>query len=97
MSGFWFEVQTPKGEVKYRRIVANPIAVYTEVPDPAQGFEPSRQEALPAEVVFSLLIPKVAGSNNLALVSSPLGPQSKAMPAQRLTLIPLPEEAGQKR
>ncbi len=93
VSGFWFEVQTPKAELKYRRIMANPIAVHTEVPDPTEGSQPTRREILPDEVVFTLLIPQEPGSNNLVLVGSPLGPEGKAKPAQTLARIPLPEQA----
>jgi len=94
LSGFWFEVQSPDGAVRYRRIIADPITAYTEVPDPAQvPPQPERAEIVPAETVFTLLIPQVLGSNQLVLVSTPLGSADKSRAAQVLARIPLAEEA----
>ena len=92
VSGFWFEVQTHKGEVKYRRIMPDPITVYTEVPGPGPDPRPERAEVVPAEAVFTVLVPKVPGSNNLVLVSSPPGAAGKARAAQTLARIPLAEQ-----
>lgn len=91
VSGFWFEVQTPKQKVIYRRIIPDPIKVYTEVPGPAPEPRPERAEAVRTEVVFSVLIPHVPGSNNLVLVSSPSGAAGNAPAAQPLARIPLAE------
>jgi hypothetical protein len=91
VTGFWFEVQTPNQEVKYRRIMPDPIKVYTEVPGPVPEPLPERSEAIPAETVFTLLIPQVPGSNNLVLVSSSLGLAGNAPAAQPLARIPLAE------
>jgi len=91
VTGFWFEIQTPKEEVKYRRIMPDPIKVYTEVPGPASEPQPERAEAIPAEAVFTVLIPQVPGSNNLVLVGSSLGAAGNALAAQPLARIPLAE------
>jgi len=91
VSGFWFEVQTPGEEVKYRRIMPDPIKVYTEVPGPAPEPRPERAEAVPAEVLFTLLIPQVPGSNNLVLVSSSPSATGNAQAAQAIVSIPLAE------
>jgi hypothetical protein len=91
VSGFWFEVQTPKQKVIYRRIIPDPIKVYTEVPGPAPEPRPERAEAVRTEVVFTVLIPQVPGSNNLVLVSSPPGAAGNAPAAQPLARIPLAE------
>jgi hypothetical protein len=93
LSGFWFEVQTPEAEVKYRRIMIDPITLYTEVPDPARALQPERQEVVPAEAVFTLLIPHIPGSNNLVLFSSPLGRMGKSQAAQKIARIALPEQS----
>jgi hypothetical protein len=95
LSGFWIEVQTPKQEVKYRRIIPDPIKVYTEVPGPAPEPHPERSEAVPTEAVFTVLIPQVPGSNNLVLVSSSLGAAGNAPTAQPLARIPLAEQLKQ--
>ena len=91
VSGFWFEVQTPKEEVKYRHIMPDPIKVYTEVPGPGPEPQPERAEAVPTEAVFTVLIPQLPGSNNLVLVSSPPATAANAPAAQSLIRIPLPE------
>ena len=91
VTGFWIEIQTPRQEVKYRHIMPDPIKVYTEVPGPAPGPLPERSEAIPAETVFTLLIPQVPGSNNLVLVSSSLGLAGNAPAARPLARIPLAE------
>jgi Mrp family chromosome partitioning ATPase len=93
LSGFWFEVQTPKQEVKYRHIMPDPIKVYTEVPGPAPEPRPERSEAVRTEAVFTVLIPQVPGSNNLVLVSSSLGVAGNATAAQPLAHIPLAERS----
>ena len=95
VSGFWFEVQTPKGELKYRRIMPDPITVYTEVPGPGQEPRPERAEVVPAEAVFTVLVPQVPGSNNLVLVSSPPGAAGKAQAAKTVARIPLAEQPKQ--
>jgi hypothetical protein len=95
LSGFWFEVRTPKDEVKYRRILPDPIKVYTEVPGPAPEPQPARAEAVPAETVFTLLIPQVPGSNNLVLVNSSFGAVGNAQTAQPPARIPLAERSKQ--
>jgi hypothetical protein len=92
VSGFWFEVQTPKGEVKYRRIMPDPVTVYTEVPGPGPEPRPERAEVVPAETVFTVLVPQVPGSNNVVLFSSPPGAAGKAQAAQKVARIPLAEQ-----
>jgi hypothetical protein len=92
VSGFWFEVQTPKGEVKYRRIMPDPVTVYTEVPGPGPEPRPERAEVVPAETVFTVLVPRVPGSNNVVLFSSPPGAAGKAQAAQKVARIPLAEQ-----
>jgi hypothetical protein len=80
-SGFWFELQSPQGALLYRRIISNPTTIYTEVPNPETGSGPERVEVPTADTVFSVLIPDIAGTNQLVLFSSPPGPAGKSQPA----------------
>ena len=89
LSGFWFEVQTPQADVKYRRILPDPTKVYTEVPGPGPDPQPERAEASRTEAVFSVLIPQLPGSNNLVLVSGSIGGTSDIQEAKRVARIPL--------
>ena len=92
LSGFWFEVQTPKQ--------AGQIPAYHARPD--QGLYGSSRPCArapagtlgnrPHRSVFTVLIPQVPGSNNLVLVSSSLGAAGNATAAQPLAHIPLAEQ-----
>lgn len=93
VSGFWYELQSPQGEVVYRRIISDPITVYTEIPAPESSFVPERVEAPTAEAVLSILIPEIAGTNQLVLFSSPPGPVGKSQPATVVARIPVVSRA----
>ena len=89
LSGFWFELQSPRGELLYRRIISDPTTTYTEVPNPETGSAPERVEVPTADAVFSVLIPDIAGTNQLVLFSSPPGPVGKSQPATVVARIPI--------
>jgi hypothetical protein len=78
-SGFWFELQSASGEVKYRRIIGNPV------------WPPGFTGPPPLERVFTLLIPSPLEGDQLVLFSSPLTPEGQSQPAQpvaRFKLVP---------
>jgi hypothetical protein len=77
--GFWFELQSASGQVKYRRIIGNPVwpAGYT---GPA-----------PLERVFPLLIPSAARGDRLVLFSSPLTPEGQSQAARPIARFDLAE------
>lgn len=80
LSGFWFELQSAAGEVKYRRIIGNPVF---PIGDPGRG---------PLERVFPLLIPRPVTGDQLVLFSSPMTPEGQsqaAQPVARLDLVPI--------
>ena len=126
-SGFWYELRSADGSVRYRRIIDDPVLLVFEGPaldldqnvptlaqsqrrdstgartqrgagravdvrqsaagvsrladaldDPAP---PIRDEAIPAQRVFSVLTPAAAEGDALILFSSPLAPNSQAEPA----------------
>ena len=81
-SGFWFELQSASGQVKYRRIIGNPVW-------PAGHAGPA-----PMERVFPLLIPSAARGDRLVLFSSPLTPEGQsqaAYPIARFDLAEVPK------
>jgi hypothetical protein len=98
LSGFWYELQSPKGEVLYRRILENPITLYTEVPTEKSGGAPSRAEVVPQQTVFSILVPEVPGTNQSVIFSSPPGRSARSEPASARARIPVPglEKEGAK-
>lgn len=89
LSGFWYELQSPQGEVLYRRIIADPLTSYTEAGSAETGSIPQRAEVVPAEAVFSLLVPEAEGTNQLVLFSSPPGMAGKSQPATVVARIPI--------
>jgi hypothetical protein len=78
-SGFWFELQSASGEVKYRRIIGNPVW-------PAGFTGPA-----PMERVFPLLIPSAARGDRLVLFSSPLTPEGQSQAARPIARFDLAE------
>lgn len=88
LSGFWYELQSSAAQVKYRRIVANPIRVHFEGSDLDASTKPKRIEGVPAEMVFSLVIPRASEGDQLVLFSSPLTPGGESQPAQVVARVP---------
>ncbi|MCO6435577.1 MAG: hypothetical protein J5J06_00640 [Phycisphaerae bacterium] len=89
-SGFWYELQSADGSVKYRRIIHNPVFIVFEGPDLSKSdMVPDRVESLPEQRVFSLLIPAPDSGDEVVLFSSPLEPDSHAQPASEVGRIPL--------
>jgi len=96
VSGFWYELRAADGSLRYRRIIEDPVRLVFEGPEepsPTPGpATPSRKEGIPAERVFSLLIPAPAQGDQLVLFSSPLVPGEQGSPAKevaRLDLFPI--------
>ena len=93
LSGFWYELQSGNSQVKYRRIVANPVRVHVEGVEPAEGSSPQRAETMADGTVFSLLVPAAAAGDQLVLFSSPLTPGGESQPARVVARIPLSKVA----
>ena len=86
-AGFWYEHRSAEGELRYRRIIENPVLLVFEGPDGAKPGIPDRKEGLPAERVFDLLIPRSSPGDVVALFSSPLQPDAQGQPAQQVALL----------
>ena len=92
ISGFWYEVRSAAGALRYRRILTNPIPLVfegPEQPDAPPGSPPSRKEAIPAERFFSLLVPVPSEGDVLLLFSSPLQPGAQGEPASQVASLEL--------
>lgn len=103
LRGFWYELQSLQGKIRYRRIIRDPVRLVFEGPDPLdpEGL-PQRVEAEPSERVFSLLGPRCAPGDQLVLFRSSRQPSGSSAGAQqgaeeaarevaRITILP-PEE-----
>jgi hypothetical protein len=78
LSGFWFELQSEEGRVRYRRIVNHPLVVA----DGIEGEEVARRGT------FSMVIPRPRPGEELVLFSSPLEPGELQRPARELLRLP---------
>jgi hypothetical protein len=95
LSGFWYELRSAEGQVRYRRIIDDPVRLVFEGPeDPKTPLPavPQRSEGIPAERFFSLIIPAAQQGDQLVLFSSPLRLGAQGEPAAevaRLDLFPI--------
>ena len=136
LSGFWFELQSSDGEVRYRRVVGDPVRLVFEGPDVIQkaareapgeiqlmeqrsrGSErtlsapvaipnrpttqrsattsrlkttgvPNRQEGIPDEREFSLLMPRAGQGDVVLLFGAPIEVGNEADAAVELARVPL--------
>ena len=71
-AGFWIELQSDSGGVLYRRVMSDPLVRHSETLDPATG-ELRREEFIPAEQHFSILVPAPATDGRVVFFSSALG------------------------
>jgi hypothetical protein len=80
-AGFWYEHRTAGGTLRYRRVMRNPVLlVFEEAGVPgSEGLV--RHEAVPAERVFSILIPAARDRDVVALFSSPIRLGAEGEPA----------------
>jgi hypothetical protein len=91
-AGFWYEVRSAEGAVRYRRILENPVPLVFEgpaEPDSPPGTPASRSEAIPSERFFTLLIPAPMQGDVLILFSSPLRPGAQGEPASQVASLDL--------
>jgi hypothetical protein len=93
LSGFWIELRTAAGDVRYRRIVGDPVRLYVERQMSGAPGEPivlDRDEMIPQSRLFTLLVPAAAPGDELVLFGSPLVAGFDEQPASeigRLTLV----------
>jgi len=92
LSGFWYELRSGDGHLRYRRIIDDPVRLVFEGPeDPKTPLPatPRRSEGIPAERFFSLLIPAAQQGDQLVLFSSPLQLGAQGEPATEVTRLDL--------
>ena len=68
-SGFWIEVRDDEDRLRYRRVVADPLAGEVEVPGDAGSF--TRRPVAPDSVTFALLVPDIDGAEHVSLMRGP--------------------------
>jgi hypothetical protein len=97
-SGFWYELVAADGSVLYRQIGENPILRVFEGPDPDDPSNRAvRHEAVPAQRVFSILVPDLAVDSRPGFVvffSSPLRPGAQAEPAAEIGRVQVYGDPG---
>jgi len=89
VNGTWFEVRSDKDETIYRRRMASPQVVYTEIPtgdDPAML---NREEIILTENTFSVLVPAGENAASLVFFGSKPDPQKRAAAATEIGRIGL--------
>ncbi len=89
MSGFWFELQSAAGAVRYRRVIGNPVLIVFGGPATPEGTTKQLVEIVPPERDFALWIPQPAEGDQLVLFSSPLRPGAEAEPAMEVARLGL--------
>ena len=91
LSGFWYELQSALGEVLYRKIEANPIRSWIDLPHEEDPTRIEHHVTLLEENLFTLLVPYYPEGRVVVLFSSPLHQFDDAAPAEPLWRIELPE------
>jgi len=71
-AGFWIELQSQAGVVLYRKVMADPLAVHSETFDPISG-ELRRDDFIPQQQFFSIVVPDTAEGRKVAIFSSAVG------------------------
>jgi len=87
--GSWFELQSDAGKTVYRRHMAAPDIVYTEIPTEEDPTKPSRAEFVVPERTFSVLVPIKKDGNYLVLYGPAAGSKSRAQAAGEIGRIRL--------
>lgn len=75
-SGFWIEVRDDRDRVRYRRVVADPLAGEVEVPGGDGSF--TRRESARASAAFALLVPDLPDADHVSLVRGGAAPAATA-------------------
>jgi hypothetical protein len=83
VSGFWFELQSEEGGVRYRGIVDHPLLVRSEPPD-----DTAESVTVAVQALFSMVIPRVRPGEDLVIFSSPLEPGETGRPAREILRLP---------
>ncbi len=87
--GNWFELQDSDGKVVYRRRMAAPDIVYTEIPTEENPSQLSRAEIVVPDKTFSILVPIQSNANDLVLFGPPKGTKSRNQAAGEIGRIQL--------
>ncbi len=103
-SGFWYELRSADGELRYRRVVADPTRLVYEGPVVTESgaVVTERAEAAARDRVFSVLVPRIAPGDALIFYGSlpdhqerTSGEASQAI--ARLALSPSPDVKNEKK
>jgi hypothetical protein len=87
VAGFWYEIQSAAGEVRYRRTMRDPVRLEYEWP--AAGSAPMRVTAVPAERVFAVLAPHAAPGDEIVLFGSSVQADGRRSAATEVARMPL--------
>jgi hypothetical protein len=90
-AGFWYELRDSSSNPLYRRVMQNPIQFDMEAPadDPNNDSGLQRVAVQNPSGMFTLVVPRLDQAQTLALVSSPLDPESLADQATDLATFDL--------
>lgn len=86
-SGFWCELRDDAGNLRYRRVMHDPMGFSVEAPsgEPGRPFSRVAQEKPRGQ--FSIVVPRIDGCHVLLLCSSP--PGDPAAPAKAFARVDL--------
>jgi hypothetical protein len=92
-SGFWYELRSEKGRLRYRKIIEDPCLIRYEGRAEGAGTTATleRRDIVRSAGTFSLLVPRATAGDQLLLVESPHEPERRNEPAvevARLTVVP---------
>lgn len=95
-SGFWIELLSPAGDVLYRKIMQDPLVLRHEIsPSDMSRGDLRRHESLPAQKLFSILIPAVPDGGQVVFFSSVIGNLHQPMRASQADIRQAAERGAQ--
>lgn len=96
LTGFWLELRTKEGKVRYRQIMRDPFQPFQESYDPSNKDAPIQMVARP-EVAghLVLLVPAIPEADQLALVRSTPDESGQKLNVVDVVNLSLPQEGVQ--
>lgn len=96
VSGFWYELQSADGTVRYRRLLPDPTRITFEgvALTESGALKVERTESAASNRVFSVLVPAVAADDQLVLFGAPLEATQRfgGEPSRVVATLPLASE-----
>ena len=93
-AGFWFELRDANENTVYRRIMADPLGGYHEVPSP-QGTFTHRPTTVSSQV-FELIVPELPAASSVVIFRTPVPPPTSiGTPAQEAARTAVPRVGTQ--